>query len=163
MLKSKWFLVSLFFVLILGTLFMLGKKSVQTEITTSAAASKVWQAISSTEKVKEWNSVLIPLEGNLSEGETVKHEFFQEEGGKAAVMNAKVIKVDNEQMINQRGGIPGILTFNHQYIIEGGEAETQIIIHEEYRGLMVPFWNPAPVETAYGRLLGQLKSFLENE
>lgn len=161
--KPKWLIAILSVFLILGVLFMLGKKSVHTEITTSASASKVWQALSSPEKVQEWNTVLIPLEGNLKEGETVKYEFYQEEGGKAAGINAKVIKIDHENEINQRGGIAGILTFNHQYILKGGKTETRIIIHEEYRGLMVPFWNPATVETAYRRLLSQLKNFLENE
>ena len=56
-----------------------------------------------------------------------------------------------------KGGMTGILTFNHKYILEKTGTVTKVIVHEEYKGIMVPFWNPSSVEKAYEKLLLELK------
>ncbi len=144
-------------------LYMLGKKSVHTEIQINASPSAVWSALSNLDEVRSWNKVLIPIDGELAVGSSVNYEFYQEEGGKPASMPGKVLKLEKEKLINQAGGMTGILTFNHQYIIEPAEGGCTVTIHEEYRGLMVPFWNPAPVEKAYARLLQSLKAHVERQ
>ena len=57
--------------------------------------------------------------------------------------------------------MPFILTFNHKYTLESANDGTRLIIHEDYRGIMVPFWNPTPVEKAYERLAMDLKTRVE--
>lgn len=150
-------------VLIIIVLLFLGKKSVSTEVMIKASKEEVWSALSKASTIQKWNKVLIPLEGEVKEGTKVKYEFHQEENGKPSKIDATVIAVESYELINQNGGITLILTFNHKYIIEVTNLGTKVKIHEEYRGMMVPFWNPAPVELAYKRLLLQLKTYLENE
>ena len=162
-LTSKWVIAILIVVVILVVLFMIGRKSVSTEVQIKASQDAVWQALSDASVVKEWNKVLIPVEGELAEGNSIKYEFYQDEGGEAAAIDAKVKQISQAELINQQGGIPFILTFDHKYIIESTESGTTVRINEKYRGIMVPFWNPAPVEAAYSRLLQQLKDHLENE
>ena len=161
LLNSKWGLIILGLVLILVLLFVLGRKSVRAEIQINASPDQVWAVLTDISAVKEWNKVLIPVDGNLETGSTLKYEFYQEEGGKAAVMDARVRQMVKPEMINQAGGLTGILTFDHRYILQPSENGTLVTIHEKYRGIMVPFWNPAPVEKAYERLLFQLKDRAE--
>ncbi len=149
-------------VAVLGILLAIGRKSVHTEIEIHASPQSVWQILTDVPKVKEWNPVLIPTEGILSEGNTIKYEFYQEENGKAAVIDAKVKQLVTNKLIKQRGGIPLVLTFDHQYIIEVAANGCKVTIHEAYRGIMVPFWNANPVEEAYTRLLKALKNKVEN-
>lgn len=161
--KSKWIFVLLSLTLILGLLLMLGRKSVHTEIWVEAEVAELWAALTKPAQIHKWNNVLVPIDGTLKEGHTIQYEFYQNEGGKAAVISARVKKVETSQLINQSGGIPGLLTFDHKYIIEPQGAKIKVTIHEEYRGIMVPFWNPAPVEKAYTRLLQSLKVYVEQK
>jgi len=163
MLGSKWALLVLIPISVLVILFVLGKKSVQAEVKIEATPDQVWTTLTDVARVKEWNTVLIPKEGSLQIGNTIKYAFYQEEGGKPAEMNAKVRQLTPNALINQAGGMPGILTFDHKYILTQEEEYTLVRIQEEYRGIMVNFWNPEPVERAYERLLGLLKKRIEEE
>ncbi len=155
-LSSKWVIAVIILLLILLFLFIIGKKSVHTEIKIQAPPSAVWSVLTDLPGIREWNQVLIPIEGELIEGNLIKYEFHQDETS-TSVMSAKVIQLIPEKLINQKGGMEGILTFNHKYILESVEEGTKVTIHEDYRGIMVPFWNPAPVEKAYAQLLKSLK------
>ncbi len=161
-LGSKWTIGLLIPIGIYLILWLFGKKSVQAEVTVNAQIDEVWNALTEADKIKEWNKVLIPVEGSLIENGTIKYQFYQEENGELAVMSANVVELVQSELINQKGGIPSILTFDHRYIITQNAGLIQIKIMEEYRGAMVPFWNPKPVGKAYERLLIQLKTFLEN-
>ncbi len=160
-LSSKWFIGLAIVIVILMVLVFTGKKSVQAEVSINSSAEDVWRILTDFSKVKEWNKVLIPIDGQLEVGNKVKYEFFQDEGGKAAEMDAEVIRIETGKSINQKGGMSGILTFNHHYLISESGATTTVKITEEYRGIMVNFWNPQPVEKAYERLLISLKEKVE--
>ncbi|UTW62468.1 SRPBCC family protein [bacterium SCSIO 12741] len=161
-LSSKWMLAGLALLAILLILFVMGKKEVKTSIVINASTDQVWQALSSPEKIKEWNTVLIPLSGEFKEGTMVQYNFVQDENS-STQLGAKVVKIEPKRLINQEGGPVGILTFNHSYILEPDGDLCRVTIHEKYRGIMVPFWNPNAVEKAYERLLQQLKNHVENE
>jgi len=148
-------LIALIIVAVGIILYFTGRKSVHAEITIDTKPSAIWSVLTTADQIHEWNSVLIPVEGELKEGEKVKYEFRQE-GSDPAVMSATVIKMDENKMINQKGGLAGILTFNHEYKLEDTEGGVKVIIHEEYQGIGVNFWNPAPVQAAYEKLLKEL-------
>lgn len=157
---SKWVIAAIAVAAILLILFIIGKKSVHAEIKVQASPAQVWAILTDIQQIREWNHVLIPVEGELVEGNKIKYEFYQEQGGKATIIDAKVNRIEKEKLINQKGGIPGVLTFDHQYRLESVSVGTKVIIHEDYRGIMVPFWNPKPVEQAYKRLLSSLDEHL---
>ena len=156
LLGSKWMIALLIIVAVLVILYIAGRKSAHSEIIIEASTSEVWSILTDVPQIKEWNSVLIPLEGDLRIGNTVNYEFHQDENN-VSTMPAKVKQMIDAELLNQGGGIPGVLTFDHRYILEEVNEGTKVIIHEEYRGIMVPFWNPDPVERAYGRLLEELR------
>jgi hypothetical protein len=100
---------------------------------------------------KEWNPVLIPIEGELREGNKLKYRMIQPDG-KESVVDTKVVKIVKQKLLNQYGGIPGLLTFDHSYILEPTNGGTLVTIHEDYRGIGVLFWNASWVEPAYQKV-----------
>ncbi len=157
LLGSKWLIAVLVILALLVILYFVGRKSVHAEVVIEASPEEVWLVLTDISKIKDWNTVLIPIEGELTEGATLTYEFYQDESGDAAVMGGKVKQIIEQELINQGGGMQGILTFDHQYILTQIDGQTKVTIHEEYRGIMVPFWNPKPVGEAYERLLASLQ------
>lgn len=153
---SKWMIAALALIAVLAILYLAGRKSAHSEITIAASPAEVWAVLTDTDKIKDWNPVLIPIGGELKEGATVTYEFHQDDTT-SSQMPAKVKRMVAGELLNQGGGMPGILTFDHKYILEAVGTDTRVTIHEEYRGIYVPFWNPAPVELAYHRLAEALK------
>ena len=66
-------------------------------------------------------------------------------------MKAKVIKLEPNKFLNQYGGYLGILTYNHKYILEPVKQGTKVTIHEEYKGVYVPFWDYSNMSSSYVR------------
>ena len=66
-----------------------------------------------------------------------------------------------ERLLNQRGGIWGMLTFDHRWELEPVEGGTRLVQHEEYRGLFLPFWDYSWVEPAYAKANEGLKRRVE--
>ena len=158
--KSKWFLFVGIPLLIIAVLYILGKKSVHAEIVINACPEKVWSVLMDKAVYRDWNTVLIPVKGDLKVGTKVDYDFHQDENSNY-IISSKVLVIEENKLLNQGGGIPGVLTFNHKYILEKVEDKTKVIIHEDYKGIGVPFWNPAPVQKAYERLSEDLKNRVE--
>lgn len=146
---------------LLGILIFTGNKSVHHEVTINASPQQVWKVLMDTDKYHEWNPVMQLLEGEIIVGNQVKYQFTQDANNKSQI-SAKIEQIIPNRLLNQTGGMPYILTFNHKYILEAKEEQTKIIIHEDYRGIGVNFWNPKQVEIAYGRLNKALKNKIEN-
>lgn len=160
-LNSKWIILVLVILSTLIILYLIGNKSAHSEITVNAPSAKVWNVITNTQQYDEWNSVINSLEGNLKEGEEVKFMFHQEEGNSYPI-SAKVKKVEPNKLLNQYGGTIGIMTYNHKYILEEANGVTKVTIHEDYRGIFVPFWNSEPAQKAYERMNEDIKRRVES-
>lgn len=146
----------------LVVLFIIGNKSVHHEIIVDAPPAKVWQVISDTESYAEWNPVMLSVDATPTLGAKVTYKY-QQEPGKVYDIPVTVKAMDAEKLLNQAGGMPGILTYNHRYelvAMNNGES-TKVIIHEDYRGIGVPFWNPDAVGASYGRLNEAIKARAE--
>ena len=160
-LTSKW-MMGLYLLIGLGCFLMLfGKKSVHSKISINATPNQVWEVITNTAQYNEWNTVMNLLEGNIKEGNLVKYRFTQEEG-KHYDIPSQVKKMIPSSLLNQGGGMVGIITFDHKYILKEEKGKTELVIHEDYRGIFVPFWNPEPVQKAYDRLNKDIKNRVES-
>lgn len=146
---------------VLIVLFFLGNKSVHHEILINASPEKVWEVLTDTDKYKEWNPVMELLEGNIKEGKQVKYRFTQDEKNISEIPS-KVKKIIPNKLLNQGGGLTLVITFDHKYILEKKGDRTLLMIHEDYKGIYVNFWNPKPVELAYQRLNEAIKKRIEN-
>ena len=160
LLTSTWMIVLYVIVGIIITLFLIGRKSAHTEITINAYPEKVWSVISDGSKYNQWNSVINDLEGELVEGKKVNFTFNQNEG-KSYPISAEIKEIQENRLLNQFGGTVGVMTFDHRYIIEELNEAVKVTIHEDYRGIMVPFWSPSDVQLAYERLNEELKKRCE--
>lgn len=158
--SSKWLLAFLGICIILLILYVLGHKTVHTEITIPAPPAKVWAELSNASGFKEWNPVLIPVDGEFRKGVKLKYKMIQPDG-KTSLVDATVVKMKKERLLNQYGGIPGILTFDHSYLLEPVDGGTKLTQHEEYRGIWVLFWDPSWVQTAYEKANEALKKRVE--
>ena len=141
-------------------LYIIGKKSVHSELIINASAQEVWRVLTDTDKYPEWNPTMRLLEGEMEMGNTLMYEFTQDADNKSKIP-AKVRQIIPNQLLNQGGGLPVILTYNHRYVLEPIDKGTKVIIHEDYKGIYVPFWNPKAVEAAYERLNNALKKRVE--
>lgn len=157
MFTSKWILIPAVIIAILALLYLVGGKSVHTELVIPATPEQVWSVLMDTANYEQWNTVLLPIEGRLDKGEIVKYRFHQNEDN-AYDIPSTVKNMEPGRLLNQAGGAMGILTYDHRYILEPEDAGTRVTIHEDYRGIAVPFWNPAPVEKAYKKLIEELKN-----
>ena len=126
-------------------------KAVHTEITIPADPEIIWSVLTDASGYKEWNPVLVPIEGDLREGEKLKYQMTQPDGKQSEIM-ARVKKMAELKELNQGGGIPGILTFDHKWLLETVDEGTQVTQHEEYRGIWVWFWDADWVEPAYRKV-----------
>ena len=158
---SKWTIIIAILIVAIIILYFTGKKSVHHEIMIQAKPEKVWQVITTTDQYNEWNPTMLVLEGKLEEGNKVKYRFTQDENNQSEIP-ATVKKIVPHQLLNQYGGIPLILSYNHTYSLQEENGVTKVIIHEDYRGIGVNFWNPKPVQDAYARLNQALKKRVES-
>ena len=147
--------------ILLIVLVFTGNKSVHSEITINASTEKVWGVITDMKQYPEWNPVMELLNGEVKEGNKVLYRFTQDETTSSEI-GATVLKVIPNKLLNQKGGIPLVLTFDHQYLLERSGVSTKVIIHEKYTGIGVNFWNPKAVEEAYQRLNEALKRRTES-
>ncbi|MEM1119977.1 MAG: SRPBCC domain-containing protein [Bacteroidota bacterium] len=161
MLTSKWVIILSAILAIFVLLYFLGRKSVHSEIMIAASPTAVWVVLMDTQKYREWNPVLIPIQGKLKEGEKVRDEFIQSADKKSEIPST-VKKMIPNQLLNQGGGMKGVITCDHRYILEAIDGQTKVTIHEDYAGIYVNFWNPKPVAAAYERLNQALKRRVES-
>ena len=160
--SSKLFLILLILTAALVVLVITGRKSAHAEVIVSATPDAVWNVLSDLSQYKQWNTVLIPVEGQLQKNQKIKYEFTDVNGNKS-IIPSTVKQIIPNQLLNQAGGLPLVLTFDHQYILQAEEDKTKIIIHEEYHGIGVHFWDPEPVEKAYQRLAKALAEHVQKQ
>lgn len=161
MLNSKLLIILLVLIAVLVILYYMGRKSVHHEITIIASPEKVWSVIINTDHYAHWNPVMELLEGEVRVGHKVKYRFTQDAENIGEIPSLVKQVIPNE-LLNQGGGLPFILTFDHKYILSPSDKGTKLIIHEDYEGIGVNFWNPSPVEKAYQRLNEAIKKQAES-
>jgi len=128
---------------------LLSHKSVHTELVVDAAPEALWAVLVDAERYPAWNPVLVEATaGTLEVGQEMVYQL-REPSGRQYELKAKVRRVEPNRELNQTEGIPGVLTFDHQYLFEAVEGGTKVTQHEEYRGIGVWFWDESWVEPAY--------------
>lgn len=145
--------------LIVGILSMglVGCAATHNEIVIDASPEEVWSVLMDVESYPQWNPVIIDPEGEFKEGEKVVFQF-RESTGKQYEVKATVVEVTPEKFLNQYGGFWGVLTYDHKYLLEPEGAGTKVTIHEDYKGVYVPFWDHSAMDASYALLNEALKN-----
>ena len=129
---------------------LLGHKIVHTEIVIPAPPEEIWAALTDPLGYPEWNPIFVYVEGEYREGAEMSYRM-RDHRGKVTDVKSKVVKLVEPQVLNQFGGLRGVLTFDHTWQLESMDEGTRVIQHEEYRGIGVWFWDASWVEPLYRR------------
>ena len=100
------------------------------------------------------------MTGEFEEGATLAVDMSNPDGT-ITPMNPVVKRLIPNERLNQCGGIPGVLTYDHTWSLESVDGGTRVVQFEKYRGIGVLFWNPASVEKAYNEANENLKVLIE--
>ena len=157
----KIILISLLAIFIIAVaLAITGHKSVHAELAIDVPPEEVWAAITDAESYASWNPILIEANGDYIEGGAITYQM--KIGDSAPSEVTPVIKhITTNEHLHQGGGMKGILTYDHEWILRPVDSGTLAIQHEEYTGIGVWFWDPSEVEKLYQSGLESLKAKLE--
>lgn len=159
--KRIWILVVAGALLLVAVVAALtGHKTISAGGFIAASPNKVWQALMDTEAYGEWHPVLVEFAGPFEEGKSVSFKL-KNEAGEISDMEAEVYELRANETLNQGGGIPLILTFDHRWILSEEEGGTRLVQREDFRGIGVWFWDPSWFETAYGDAIQNLRQRVE--
>tara|TARA_B100000315_G_scaffold228889_1_gene238049 strand:+ start:509 stop:871 length:363 start_codon:yes stop_codon:yes gene_type:complete len=114
-----------------------------------------------TEKYPDWNPVMTKVDGRHEVGKTLNFNVVVP-GEKPLNIKAKVVKVDSQKLLQQKGGIWGVLTFNHQYKFEKVGTSTKVIQKEDYSGVGLLFWDHKKMIKTFGKSNEALKKGVES-
>jgi len=151
MTATTWALVAAGLVLGLVGFSFASTKSVHTERIIPASPEAIWAVLVDTDKYPEWNPVLVEAPGTMKVGASIPYQL-REPNGRQYALTATVARVEPGVALEQKGGIPGVLTFHHQYRLEAVDGGTRVVQHEDYRGIGVWAWDHTWVQPAYARV-----------
>jgi len=117
----------------------------------------LWDILSDTKRYHEWNPVFVAVDGAYEEGASLINTVRFPTGA-LVEMSANVKAVTPSREIHQYGGPPGIITFNHQWLLEPVEGGTRVVQHEVDRGIGLWFWDSSWLEPAYATVLEALEA-----
>ncbi len=146
---------------VLALLALFSRKSVRAALTIQATPAEVWSVLSNPASYADWNPVMVSLEGAFEEGATLSVETKNPDGS-TSVFAIRVAEVLPNQRLNQVGGVPGLLTFDHTWRLTPVEGGTKVSLREVYRGIGVLFLDAVWVEAAYRRAIIQLRDLVES-
>ena len=124
------------------------RKSFLVEIWIPAPPEAVWAVLVDTPAYPQWNPVFVEVDGPYVAGKTVLNRV-REPGGTILEMTATVETLLPNAELRQSGGVPGILTFDHRWLLNPADDGTKVIQYEVDRGIGLWFWNSDWIEPAY--------------
>jgi hypothetical protein len=159
---SKWIIAVGLILIVLVALAYFGRKSVRAEVTIKVEPYQVWAVLTDPGSYQDWNPILVSVDGEFVEGQTLSVEMKNPDDSVTTV-TPRVRKVVPNAELNQVGGIPGVLTFDHTWRLEAVDGGTRVTQFEEYRGIGVLFWDPSWVEAAYRQANENLRLRIEQD
>ena len=157
MLASKWLYGAIGLLILLLALYVAGRKTFHAEIIIPASPEAVWSVLVSEQGYHHWNPLLVPKQGEITEGGKIVYQMTQP-NGKQSDFTSTITQVVPGRLIKQRAGYPLILTADHEYRLEPVEGGTRVIQHEVDNGLAMLFWDSSWVEPTYEKVNEALKT-----
>lgn len=143
---AKWLLGLV--ALAIAAMSVLGKKTFHVETTIPAPPSAVWSVLADGAAYQDWNPVFIDVRGEYRDGGKVMN-IVRQPNGETLEITATVSTVIADRELRQKGGIPGILTFDHQWLLEPIEGGTKVTQYEVDRGFWLWFWDSSWIVPSY--------------
>lgn len=148
---SKFTIRKLFGAFLLASIFYIAtliaantpisRKEIHSEIVVNAPASRVWQVLIDFKSYPQWNPFIRNIDGAAGQGNRISAQMHL--GNRKMTFRPTVLAVEPDKELRWLGHllIPGIFDGEHSFIIEPlNENRVRLIQHEEFNGLLVPFF-----------------------
>ena len=142
--------------MLIGAAAIFSNKTYRVERIISATPEEIWAVLMDTAAYGEWNPVFVKVEGSYAVGGTVLNTF-KDPSGKLFDVTNKVEALEPNRLLRQKGGFTGVLTFDHQWLLEPTEGGTKVIQYEIDRGIYVWFWDDSWIVPKYTEVLQALE------
>lgn len=143
-------------VMLIGAAAIFSNKIYRVERIISATPEEIWAVLMDTAAYGEWNPVFVKVEGSYAAGGTVLNTF-KDPSGKLFDVTNKVEALEPNRLLRQKGGFTGVLTFDHQWLLEPVEGGTKVTQYEIDRGIYVWFWDDSWIVPKYTEVLQALE------
>ena len=128
----------------------LTSKTFEAEITIAAPPEKVWAVLMDTKSYPEWNPTFVAVSPPYALGAKISSRVKKPDGAFIDMRpTVKTLRANRE--LGQAGGVPGILTYHHKWLLEPVAGGTYVRQIDVDRGAFLWFWDSSWVEPAYQR------------
>ena len=137
--------------LLIGALIVasfLTSKTFEAEITIAAPPEKIWAVLMDTGAYPDWNPTFVEVSGPYLVGTKISSRVRKPDGAFVEMRPTVQALVPNREL-RQGGGLPGVLTYNHSWILQPVEGGTLVRQIDVDRGGFLWFWDSSWVEPAY--------------
>ena len=148
----KFALYAAIIILVLLAFSALSHKTYKVERVIEAPPQAVWAVLMDTAAYSDWNPVFVKVVGDYVEGGSVINTFKDPSGTEFEVTN-KVKQLVPQEQLRQQGGVPLVITFDHQWLLEPVAQGTRVTQYEVDRGFYVWFWDDSWIIPRYTDVL----------
>jgi hypothetical protein len=137
--------------LLIGALIVasfLTSKTFEAEITIAAPPEKIWAVLMDTGAYPDWNPTFVEVSGPYLVGTKISSRVRKPDGAFVEMRPTVKALVPNREL-RQGGGLPGVLTYKHSWILQPVEGGTLVRQIDVDRGGFLWFWDSSWVEPAY--------------
>jgi hypothetical protein len=125
-------------------------KTFRAEITIAAPPEKVWAVLMDTQSYPDWNPTFVAVSPPYALGAKISSRVVKPDGAFIDMTPTVTALVTNREL-RQSGGLPGVLTYNHAWLLAPVHGGTHVRQIDVDRGGFLWFWDSSWVEPAYQR------------
>ena len=125
-------------------------KTFRAEITIAAPPEKVWAVLMDTQSYPDWNPTFVAVSPPYVLGAKISSRVVKPDGAFIDMTPTVTALVTNREL-RQSGGLPGVLTYNHAWLLAPVNGGTHVRQIDVDRGGFLWFWDASWVEPAYQR------------
>ena len=142
--------IALALVGILVVAALVTSKTFEAEIIIAAPPEKVWAVLMDTDSYPDWNPTFVAVSPSYALGKKISSRVMKPDGA-FIDMTATVTALVTNRELRQSGGLPGVLTYHHAWLLEPVNGGTRVRQVDIDRGGFLWFWDSSWVEPAYRR------------
>ena len=125
-------------------------KTFRADVTIAAPPEKVWAVLMDTASYPDWNPTFVAVSPPYALGAKISSRVKKPDGAFIDMRpTVKTLRANRE--LGQAGGVPGILTYHHKWLLEPVAGGTYVRQIDVDRGAFLWFWDSSWVEPAYQR------------
>lgn len=127
-------------------------RHIETSVDLPAEPSVVWDHLSDTASMAEWNPFITFMSGTLAVGERLRVRIAPV-GGRPMTFKPRVTVLQPDHRLEWLGtlGIPGLFDGRHSFTLTpAGEGHTRLVQAEDFSGALIPFTGTLLAKTQAG-------------